>query len=185
MTQGPQMRAQVISVILEAAAKVITEHGDSASMADIAAAASIGRATLYRYFESRDSLIQALAVAAIEELELGLAEADLDLVPVPLAIERMARAIIACGMKFAVVTDVRQHFDMADLDRRIGEPIRRVFLRGMADGTLRDDLSIGLLTGFWGGMLESVLRSTNRLDGGLERASAAVSSFFLDGAGRH
>jgi hypothetical protein len=126
----------------------------------------------------------ALANAAIEDLEQRLAEADLDRVPVSLAIERMARAIIASGTKFAVVIDVRQHFDMAELDRRIGEPIRVLFRRGVVDGTLRDDLSIDLLTGFWGASLESVLRSTVRLEVGTERASAAVTSFFLDGAGR-
>lgn len=185
MSQGQQLRTHVTSVILDAAAMVLAEHGDSASMADIAAAAGIGRATLYRYFDSRESLIQALAFAAIEDLELRLAEADLDEVPMPLAIERMARAFVASGSKFAVVIDLRQHFDMAELDRRIGEPIRAVFRRGVADGTLRDDVSVDLLARFWGASIESVLRSSSPFEGGIERASAAISSFFLDGAGRH
>ncbi|MCU1494494.1 MAG: TetR/AcrR family transcriptional regulator [Acidimicrobiaceae bacterium] len=179
------MRAQVSSAILDAAATVFAEHGDSASMADVAAAAGVGRATLYRYFDSRESLTHALAFAAIEELELRLVEADLDQVPVPLAIERMARAMVACGIKFAVVRDVRQHLDKAELDRRIGSLIRAVFRRGVADGTLRDDIPIDLLAGIWGGSLAAALRWTSQPDGSVERASAAISNFFLQGAGRH
>jgi TetR/AcrR family transcriptional regulator, mexCD-oprJ operon repressor len=184
MPQGPQIRAQVTSAILDAAASVLAERGDTASMADVAAAAGVGRATLYRYFDSREDLMRALALAAIDDLDGRLRGADLDRVPVSEAIERIARAMVACGSKFAVVIDERQHFDTADLDRRIGEPIRAVFHRGVADGTLRDDLSIELLTRMWGGMIEAVLRSSDHIDRGLERASSAMSSFFLNGARR-
>ncbi|MGB0388657.1 MAG: TetR/AcrR family transcriptional regulator [Ardenticatenaceae bacterium] len=41
----------------------------SAGMSQIAVAAGVGRATLYRHFESRDALIQKLAFVCVEELE--------------------------------------------------------------------------------------------------------------------
>jgi AcrR family transcriptional regulator len=182
MPQSQKIRTQVSLAILDAAASVIAEQGESASMADVAAAAGVGRATLYRYFESREDLMRALASAAIDDLDARLREADLEAVSVREAIERIARAMVACGAKFAVVMDERQHFDTAELDRRIGEQIRVIFRKGIADGTLRSDLPVELLTRMWGGLLEAVLRTSGNLEGGVERASSAVSSLFLNGA---
>jgi len=45
----------------------------SAGMSEIAEAAGIGRATLYRHFESREALIQALVMKCYEEIETALA----------------------------------------------------------------------------------------------------------------
>jgi TetR/AcrR family transcriptional repressor of mexCD-oprJ operon len=179
------MHARVSLAILDAAAAVFAERGDSASMADVATAAGVGRATLYRYFDSRDELLRALSVAAVEDLESRLGDADLDRVPVSLAIERIFRAIVSSGTKFAIVLDDPRHLDSDELDRRIGDPIRSVFRRGATDGTLRTDLSIELLSVFLGGVAQAALKSRAPLDGGVEQASAAASSFFLAGALRH
>jgi TetR/AcrR family transcriptional repressor of mexCD-oprJ operon len=182
MVQGRQIQASVSSAIMDAAARVFAEHGDSASMADVATAAGVGRATLYRYFDSREDLIQALSVAAVEDLERRLTDADLDRVPVPLAIERIFRALVGSGTKFAFVLHDPRHIDREEIDRRIGEPIRSTLRRGVADETLRSDLSVDLLGRFLGGLVQSALRSTRPVDGGVEQVSAALSSFFLRGA---
>jgi TetR/AcrR family transcriptional repressor of mexCD-oprJ operon len=184
MPLGQQLRAQIASAIIDAAASVLNEQGDTASRADVAAAAGVGRATLYRYFGSRDDLMRALAVAALDDLASRFAGAELDKVSVPTAIERMTRAMLACGTKFAVVIDVHHHMDEAELERRIGEPLRGVLRRGIADGALRDDLPVDLLARMFGGLLKSVLRSPDQLKAGLEQASAAISSVFLRGVAR-
>jgi AcrR family transcriptional regulator len=182
MSRGPLIRAQVSSAIIDAAASIFAEHGDTASMADVASAAGVGRATLYRYFGCREELLRAIAVAAIADLEGRLAEAGLDRIAVPLAIERMARAIVATGIKFPVLIGASGLVDKVELERRVGDPMRAVFRRGVADGTLRSDLSVDLLTSMWGGLLRGVFRSPSTLEGGIERTSAALTSFFLDGA---
>ena len=56
----PGLRERVASAIVEAAAVVFAARGDSASMSDVAGAAGVARATVYRYFPSRDALLEAL-----------------------------------------------------------------------------------------------------------------------------
>ena len=43
----------------------------SASMSEIASAAGVGRATLYRHFESREALIEKLILLSVEELSVA------------------------------------------------------------------------------------------------------------------
>jgi len=183
MTRG-MVRDRLSSAILEAAATVLSEQGQAASMSDVAEAAGIGRATLYRYFASRDDLLRALSAAAVDEANARLLDGDLESVPVPEALARVARALVACGVKFAVIADEPQFLDREDLTRRVGTLVQAVLQRGIDDGTLRGDLPIDTLYQLWGGLLMGASRSMGPLDNSIERAGAAVSSLFLDGASR-
>lgn|SRR5487761_2393540 len=184
MTQGERIRAQITSAILEAAASVIAVHGDSMSMADVAAAAGVGRATLYRYFNSRECLIRALASAAIGDAEERLDAADLDNIPVPQALERATRALLTAGQHFSAVIEDRRFIDPAELHERIGRRILAIFARGVEDESLRSDLSADTLARLWGGMLDAMLRSPLIDEYGVERATSAVTETFLGGARR-
>jgi AcrR family transcriptional regulator len=176
------VRDHVTTAILDAAAAVLAEHGDAASMADVATAAGIGRATLYRYFANRDDLLRALTRAAIEDASARVADADLEGVPVSEALARLSRALVACGTKFAVIMGDPLHFDRETVQRQIGDPLLAVLRRGMTDGTLRSDVPVEALAHLWGGLLQATIRWTTELDGGVERTSAAMNSVFLHGA---
>ena len=182
MAQAQNVRDHVHAAILDAAAAVIAEHGEAASMADVAAAAGVGRATLYRYFASREDLLRALTKAGIDDASTRLVDADLEHVPVPEALARMARALVVSGSKFIVIMDDPQHIDPDQVERGIGDPLRAVLRRGMEDGTIRQDLSVEILAQLWGGLLASTIRSMRQFDIGVERASAAMSSVFLHGS---
>jgi TetR/AcrR family transcriptional repressor of mexCD-oprJ operon len=182
MARGEQMRAQVTAAILDAAAGVIKEHGDATSMADVAIAAGVGRATLYRYFESREALLRALSKAAIDDAESRLIQADLDQIPVRQALERATRALLAAGVKFSVITEDRRYLDSDEVRVRIGTRVIAVFQRGVDDGTFRHDVSVEVLARLWGGMLELTLRSFDGPDHFVEGAAAALVSVFFDGA---
>jgi AcrR family transcriptional regulator len=54
--------------IIEAATEVFAEHGLEASTADIAARAGVGEGTLFRRFESKDDLIDAIIETRMTEL---------------------------------------------------------------------------------------------------------------------
>src|SRR6187401_2826543 len=66
--------ARNLELILDAAEAAFAEKGHDASVADIAARAGVGQATIFRRFETKDDLIAAVFERKIEEL-VGVAEA--------------------------------------------------------------------------------------------------------------
>ncbi|MEM7538581.1 MAG: TetR/AcrR family transcriptional regulator [Chloroflexota bacterium] len=64
-----QRLIQSEKAIIEASIKTLLTN-PSAGMSEIAQAAGVGRATLYRHFESRDALIQRLVVVCLEEIDI-------------------------------------------------------------------------------------------------------------------
>lgn len=182
MANNSVLHDRSAAAILDAAATVLAEQGGAANMADVAEAAGVGRATLYRYFPSRDDLIQALVGAALDDAERRVADAELTDVAVPDALARLARALVGCGAKFAFLMNDRTHLDRSEVERRLGEPFRAVFHRGLDDGTLRPDVSADLLAELFGGMVAAAVRMTTRSNIGIERASATMTAVFLDGA---
>ncbi len=90
--RGPDTRHR----ILLAAAHVLARR-EAASMAEIAAEASVARGTLYRHFPARETLVRALESAANDEARRRLAEASLDDVPVAEGLEAANRALVTVG----------------------------------------------------------------------------------------
>jgi AcrR family transcriptional regulator len=170
------------AAILSAAAHVLSEQGSSSNMADVAAAAGVSRATLYRYYPHRDALLDALAAQALTDAAARLADAGLERAPVEEAIERIVRAVVAIGDRYAVLVHEQVKFDPAEAERLLGEPMRAVFTRGIESGLLRQDLPIEVLLEFFGGALISAVKLTQRGQLGHEEASAAAAAVFLDGA---
>lgn len=78
----PQVRSQRadarrnVAAILEAAIACLVRDPD-VSVADIAAAAGVGRVTLYGHFKSRAELIEAALLCAIDQANESLGEVDL------------------------------------------------------------------------------------------------------------
>jgi TetR/AcrR family transcriptional regulator, mexCD-oprJ operon repressor len=185
MPQGPTLRDRIATGILDTAATVLAERGESASMAEIADAAGVSRATLYRYFPSREALLRGLADAAAAELRERIADAELDAIPVREAIARLTRGLVTAGGKYVALARFgSKPADAQETQRDLAEPVHRLFRRGIADGTLRTDLPPELLVQFFTGLLEAAIRACGPDGVGTEKASAAVVSVFLDGSGR-
>jgi TetR/AcrR family transcriptional repressor of mexCD-oprJ operon len=156
----------------------------TASMADIARAAGISRATLYRSFPTREALLRGVVTVAIDQVARRVGDADLERVDVREGVARVARAFIVTGSAFTVLarTNVKDVKDEADLEARVAEPLRALLARGVADGTLRDDLPVATHFAALSALLEMGVHLT--VEGGVpaETAAAAVASLFLDGA---
>ena len=152
MNTSPPLRDHVAVLILERAAALLAQNGPAAaSMADIAQAAGVGRATLYRHFPTRDALLEALAAAAVEDLGDRLAEAGLDAVPVREAVARVCRAFVTTGGKYlALMRTGHKPTDPAAVDRHIAAPLRALFQRGADEGELRSDIAPVVELGGWG-----------------------------------
>ncbi|HET6298742.1 MAG TPA: TetR/AcrR family transcriptional regulator [Kribbella sp.] len=170
------------TAILDAAARVFSEHGSSANMADIAAAAGVGRATLYRHFPDREALLGALASHAIADSAARLADAGLERAPVAEAIERIVRAVTAIGDRYSVLAGEHVESDPDEVERLLAAPVRAVLTRGIESGLLRQDLPPDVLFELFRGALGAAIQLIRHGRLGVEEASAAAASVFLDGA---
>src|ERR671932_1602508 len=94
------LRERVSAAILDAAAHVLAVRGRQASMTDVAAAAGVARATVYRYFPSRQALLEALAEVSVADAGARLASARIDEVPAEEGVRRATRALVEVGDYF-------------------------------------------------------------------------------------
>src|SRR5215207_7466183 len=174
------LHTRVSAAILEAAAAVLAERGEQASMADVATAAGMARATVYRYFPNREALFGALGRLAVEETGDRLEAARLQEVAVPEAFERAVRALVAVGDSFVVVSRESARPDPAEFERRVAAPLRGLIERAQSLGEMRDDLPASWLMESLIGIIVSGLRTRPSL--GVEDTVAGITSLFLDGA---
>jgi AcrR family transcriptional regulator len=184
VTRSAAIHDRVAAAILDAAADLLAEGGEPPTMTEVAEAAGVARATLYRYFPGREQLLQALITAAIDATATRLAEADLDRVPVAEGIARVARVVAAAGSKYAALVT---QFGPGNAGRGQQEQIRTMIegllRRGIDDGTFRDDISASELGFLLGGLLETAARLAAGRQSGVEKAAALVTSVFLHGTG--
>jgi TetR/AcrR family transcriptional repressor of mexCD-oprJ operon len=174
------LHARVSAAILEAAAAVLVEHGQQASMADVAAGAGMARATVYRYFPNREALFEALERLAIEEAGERLQAGRLEEIPVPEAFERAVRALVGVGDPFVVVSRDSARPDSTGFEQRVAAPLRGLVERAQSLGEVRDDLPASWLMESLIGIVVSGLQTRPSL--GVEDTVAGIASLFLDGA---
>ncbi len=170
-------------MIIDSAAGLLAERGE-ASVEDIAAAAGVSRATLYRYFANHDDLLKAMAVAGVAELAAGIRDAQLGAVPFEQALARLTRAIVAAGSKYiALNRDGGRHSDAyPSLETDVIAPIRTLFQRGLVDGSLREGLAPeALMMTLYTGLVRGALEPAGPWRAGVEERVAAVTAVFLDG----
>lgn len=174
------LQERVSAAILQAAARLLGVSGDQASMNDVAAAAGVARATVYRYFPSRQALLDELARLAVSDASARLASARIDEVPVEEAVRRAVRALVDVGDYFVVLARERVRPDPEQFEDGVEAPLRRLFERAQATGDIRDDIPSSWLTKSLVGLAVAVLSSMPLL--GSEDTIAAISGMFLHGA---
>jgi AcrR family transcriptional regulator len=176
------LQQRVSAAILEAAAQVLARRGEAASMSEVAAAAGVGRATVYRYFPSREALLEELADLALSTAGDRLQAAGLPNVSVEEALARAVRVLVGVGDYFIVLARERVRPESTQLEQRLAEPLRAQLERGQETGVIRTDIPVSWLTEALLSLVVSVLLAGPVL--GEEDAVAAITSLFLDGS-RH
>jgi AcrR family transcriptional regulator len=174
------LQQRVTAAILDGAARTLAVHGEQASMNEVAAAAGVARATVYRYFPNRQALLDELARAAVSEADEGLASARIDEVSPEEGVARAVRALVDVGDSFVLLARERVRSDPERFERRVIQPLRQLFERGQAAGDIRPDIASARLTESLIGLIVGVLTSTPPL--GKEDIIATITGLFLDGA---
>jgi AcrR family transcriptional regulator len=176
------LQERVATAILEAAAHVLLTRGEQASMTDVANAAGVARATVYRYFPNRQALLDELAGLAIRSAGERLSAARIGEIPVPDGITRAVRALVDVGDLFVVLARERLRPEGEQFERHVAGPLRALVERGQAAGEIRADIPSAWLTDALIGVVVNVLSSP--LQRGREDTVAAITSVYIDGA-RH
>jgi len=155
-------------------------------MGAVAEAAGVARATLYRYFPSRELLLKGVSATVLEATATRLATADLESVPVTEGIARVARVIAAAGSKYwALRSTLMAEADYSGaVEQEIQNLIEALLRRGADDGTLRADLTVEEMMLVFGRLLQSVPELVGDHGASGEHAAALVTSLFLYGAAR-
>jgi AcrR family transcriptional regulator len=131
-----------IEAILTAAAVCLSQDPD-ASLADIAAAAGVGRVTVYAHFASRGELIGAAAERAVAEGDAALDAVDLTGDPrqgLCLLIESSWLLIAQIGSLMVAAESALSPERMRELHERPAARVEGLINRGQAEGVFRTDL---------------------------------------------
>jgi TetR/AcrR family transcriptional regulator, mexCD-oprJ operon repressor len=176
----PALQQRVAAAILDGAAHLFAGGGEQASMNEVAEAAGVARATVYRYFPNREALLDELAQTAVRDVDMRLASARIDAVPPQEGVARAVRALVDVGNLFIVLARERPRSGADRFERGLVEPLRQLVERGQASGDIRDDITAARLTESLIGLIVGMLTSTPAL--GREDMTATITGLFLDGA---
>jgi len=171
---------QRVSAILSGAAQIFAVQGEQASMNDVAKAAGVGRATVYRYFPNRGVLLDELTRVGVGDVDARLVSARIGQVTPEEGIARTVRALVEVGDSFVLLTRERRRSDPQRFERQLTQPVRQLFERGQDNGDIRDDIASARLIEGLIGLIVGVMTSTPRL--GNEDMTATITGLFLDGA---
>ena len=136
------VRSRTRRAILGAAASVLARDR-SATLADIAEAAEVGRSTLHRYFPDREGLLEAVVEDSLETLDRAVAEAALDQGPPLEAMRRLFTAMVEVGDRILFlfgdprVLEGRQDPEPSD------RPVIGLIERGQAEGVFDRQVGAG------------------------------------------
>jgi TetR/AcrR family transcriptional repressor of mexCD-oprJ operon len=174
------LQQRVAGAILDGAARLFAIQGEQASMNDVAAAAGVARATVYRYFPNRQALLDELAQGAVDDADARLTAARIDEVPPEEGVARAVRALVEVGDSFVLLARQGLPTDPERFERSLARPLRELFERGQATGDIRGDISAARLTESLLGLTVGVVMSSPPL--GREDIIATINGLFLDGA---
>lgn len=179
--------AETSSAILAMAISVLAERPD-ATMAEIAAASGVGRATVYRYFPTREVLVAALTAEALEVLASRIGDAGRDDATALDAIERLVRSFLEASDALVLLTRHPAGIPGSDLsaemERVVWAPSRAILQRGIDDGTVRRGLDPALLSRSLAGLAIAAMDAGLPGTLGIDEASDVVATLFLNGAAR-
>jgi AcrR family transcriptional regulator len=167
--------------ILTSASAVLDELGPSAQMADFASAAGVGRATLYRYFDSREALIERLVRDAYSELEAAFDGARLDELDPERALGRLARLLVTVGGRHQFLLAEGNALASVEASARIGEQMYATLHRCRDAGLIRPDLDPEWVIHAFSALIRASMHCNEAGVHGADHAAATALAVFLNG----
>jgi AcrR family transcriptional regulator len=166
--------------IIEAATALLAVN-PGASMAEIAEASGLVRATLYRHFPTRDDLMREMYSAALEELVTAILAVEPERGKATDAIARVVDALLVVGDRYRILAEERPRSpELREQEQTVAAPLIALVERGQRAGELRDDLPLRWLVAALGSLINEALRAVNRNDIDRAEAGTLVTKTFLE-----
>jgi len=124
--------------IVAAATRLLADDPE-ATMQDLADAAGLGRATVYRHFPTREALIEAIARTAMDEIGAALAGERLEEGDPVAALARAVEAILVVGDRYRVISHGPPTGKSAEMHARAADafgPVEALIRRAQREGAL-------------------------------------------------
>jgi len=130
-------RARTRRAILDAGVRVLSQQ-PGASLADVAAAAGVGRTTMHRYFPERADLLTGITSDLLERIAAATERARPEHGPALAALERLCQAYFELGDGIMLTVNEPHLFtDPAwNQEREPERALLRLVERGHAEGTI-------------------------------------------------
>jgi AcrR family transcriptional regulator len=137
--------ARNLDAILETAARLLAEDPGT-SITAIAAEAGVSRHVVYRRFENREALRDAVFHSKLDAVDVVLGDARLDSAPVAVALHRFVEGIIAVDRHYPIEPEQMRcadegHGRMLEQRERVATFLRRA----IDEGLIRSDLPDGIV----------------------------------------
>jgi AcrR family transcriptional regulator len=166
--------------IIEAATGLLAVN-PRASMADIAEASGLVRATLYRHFPTREELLQAIYSAALEDALAAILAVEPERGKATDAIARVVDALLVVGDRYQILNAERRDYpELREQEESVGAPLIALVERGQRDGELRDDMPLRWLVAALGSLITEALRAVARGDISRAQAGNLATRSFLE-----
>lgn len=184
---GDRVRADVArnrTAILMASVDVLSRE-PQASLAQIAAGAGVGRATLYRHFPSREALLEALREELLARASTVVASARPSEGPPLEALRRVISRLLPLGLAFRGLVADGIDLDPAFRDARdeVLRPAYELLERAVVDGAFRSGITPSWAASVLSGLLVGAVRESAASGLSSEEAADLVHSTLLHGLG--
>jgi AcrR family transcriptional regulator len=182
-TAEPRRRADAernLTRIIESATGLLAVN-PGASMAEIAEASGLVRATLYRHFPTRDDLIRAMYSAALDDALKAILSVDPEQGKATDAIARVVDALLVVGDRYRILSEQRRGYpELREKEQSVGAPLIALVERGQRSGELRDDMPLRWMVAALGSLVNEALRAVGRADIDRAEAGTLVTQSFLE-----
>lgn len=168
--------------VLEAGIKALLSN-HSAGMADIAKAAGIGRATLYRHFDSREALVRKLALSCYQEIDN--AYAPFEHLEGKAAILKIIEIAMPMASRFNFLARLWSIVEEDEEVQRIEEQSQQemcfLFEQAKAAGEIDANLPIAWLSASFDHILMAGWHLVESGDASVEQAASYAARSFFNG----